>query len=345
MTAAPSQLAAHPAPFTSRQLGPADLAELVASFSEVTQRLEETHDQLRAEVARLKAELGEANAALERSRRLAALGEMAAGISHEVRNPLGSIRLYARLLDQDLATLPEPRKLVGKIAAAATTLDAIVGDVLTFAREFKMKPAPCDARELLEHAREACSHDGVQGFGQARIVIDCPRDIQFHADAPRVQQALINIVRNALEAVHDAIAAGSSKAAHEVRLTATTREVVGPSGRTEPMVVLAVRDTGKGVTPDIIDRMFNPFFTTRHTGTGLGLAIVHRIADAHAGRVTVAPNAADGDPRGTTVELLLPLHPPASPPAPAGQSTEPEHHQPMKRPEIIVRSGTPARTE
>ena len=117
-----------------------DLAALMDSFNSVTAKLQASHESLRGEVARLNRELSEANAALERSRRLAALGEMAAGIAHEVRNPVGGIRLYARLLDQDLSELPRQRELAIKIGEAAKNLDQIVGDVLTFSKEFRLRP-------------------------------------------------------------------------------------------------------------------------------------------------------------------------------------------------------------
>src|SRR6185295_5586605 len=99
--------------------------------------LQSTHESLREQVSRLQAELSEANAQVERSKRLAALGEMAAGIAHEVRNPLGSIRLYARMLEQDLADRPAERSIATKIASAVGGLDGVVGDVLSFARDAK----------------------------------------------------------------------------------------------------------------------------------------------------------------------------------------------------------------
>src|SRR5438874_11415481 len=110
----------------------------MASFNEVTSKLERTHESLRLEVARLQDELRQANEQLERSRRLAALGQMAAGIAHEVRNPLGSIRLYASLLEQDLGDRPAEKEIAGKIAAAVQGLDGVVGDVLNFSRELKV---------------------------------------------------------------------------------------------------------------------------------------------------------------------------------------------------------------
>src|SRR5262245_49927759 len=113
-------------------LSPGDLAELLGAFNDVTTRLQSTHDTLRAQVARLEGELRQANEQIERSRRLAALGEMAAGIAHEVRNPLGSIRLHARMLEHDLTERPEQRGLAEKIISEVRGLDAVVGDVLSF---------------------------------------------------------------------------------------------------------------------------------------------------------------------------------------------------------------------
>ncbi|MEM9372764.1 MAG: histidine kinase dimerization/phospho-acceptor domain-containing protein, partial [Planctomycetota bacterium] len=133
-------------------LSASDLAELMASFNEVTSRLEQTHGQLRGEVRRLSEELREANEALQRSRRLAALGEMAAGIAHEVRNPLGSIGLYASMLEEDLHDRPECRGVAVKIGSAVRGLDAVVGDVLSFAREIRVRSCPGHPRELLERA-------------------------------------------------------------------------------------------------------------------------------------------------------------------------------------------------
>jgi len=293
---------------------PGELAELIASFSEVTGRLEATHRQLSDEVARLKAELGSANEQLERSRRLAALGEMAAGIAHEIRNPLGSIRLYARLLDEDLSERPEARATLAKIASSARVMDSIVGDVLSFARESRVRAGECDAGEIVSRAVESCSHEGVPGWGEGRVRrADLERGaVGVECDAGLVQQALVNVVRNAFEAVHEAASCGAAGPGDGHAVTVDVRERRGAiSGRRgAACVVFSVRDTGPGVSGDVVRRMFNPFFTTRATGTGLGLAIVHRIVDAHGGRVSVRNNRDDArngdDPRGATVELILP---------------------------------------
>jgi signal transduction histidine kinase len=271
-----------------RTLAPGDLAELIASFNEVTGKLERTHESLRLEVARLQGELRDANEQLQRSRRLAALGEMAAGIAHEVRNPLASIRLYARMLEQDLSDRPAERSVATKIASAVVGLDGIVGDVLSFARDAKVSCEPVDGSELLERAVEACR--GVPGADSVRVVVRAS-SAALRCDPVLMHQALVNVVRNALQAMAEAPAPPEG---HTLTVKAET-------GRAECRI--SIGDTGPGVSGGVIDRMFNPFFTTRKTGTGLGLAIVHRIIDAHGGRIAVRNS---GERPGTTFELSWP---------------------------------------
>jgi signal transduction histidine kinase len=270
---------------------PAELAELMSAFTSVTTRLERTHEDLRLEVARLQRELSEANEQLQRSKRLAALGEMAAGIAHEVRNPLGSIALYARMLESDLADRPEPRSTACKIASAVRGLDLIVGDVLSFSREMRVQVQEVEARDLFDRAIEAAWSASISGVRIVRDDLD--RGVSLRCDPALVHQALVNIVRNALQAMSDCAAPPDG---HALRVDAIPADGDALAG-------VAVIDTGPGVTPEVLDRMFNPFFTTRATGTGLGLAIVHRIVDAHGGRVGVR-NVERG--RGAIVELRLP---------------------------------------
>ncbi len=281
-------------PLAPQTLAPADLAELLAAFNDVTAKLQSSHDRLRDEVARLNRELSEANGALERSRRLAALGEMAAGIAHEIRNPLGAIGLYARSLGEDLVDRPEQRGVAERIARAVRGLDAVVHDVLAFAGEVRPRFGVADASDLLARAADEAVHaaSGVRvqrdDLGRSPAPVRC--------DGELMHRALVNVIRNACEAMAE------SRAAPRV-LTLDVQPVrLRPDGRTAA-VPLVVRDSGPGVGPEVVERMFNPFFTTRPTGTGLGLAIVHRILDAHGGRVTVRNN---DPPPGATVELVVP---------------------------------------
>src|SRR5689334_2572261 len=114
-----------------------ELGRIIMAYSEVTERLQQSHDQLTGTVQRLSEELSEKNRMLERRNRLAALGEMAAGLAHEIRNPLGGIQLYASLLAKDVADRPESHQLVGKIAAGVKRLESLVTQVLQFSREMR----------------------------------------------------------------------------------------------------------------------------------------------------------------------------------------------------------------
>jgi signal transduction histidine kinase len=270
-------------------VSPTDLAELMGVFNDVTSKLERTHEQLRNEVSRLNTELAHANEALQRSKRLAALGEMAAGISHEIRNPLGSIKLYTRMLMDDLADQPSHVETLGKIDRAIRGLDLIVGDVLSFSRELRLRPAPWETRELLEGSIESCAAELAEI--ETRIEVD-PDAAMLEIDRSLAIQALVNLVRNAAQSTRES-------GGRTVVLGA--RRISDDDG--DPCVELFVRDSGSGIDQEVIERMFNPFFTTRAAGTGLGLAIVHRIMDAHGGSVRVVNN----EGRGATVSLLVPI--------------------------------------
>jgi signal transduction histidine kinase len=270
-------------------LGPAELAALLGEFNAVSAKLERTHQALHEEVRRLNAELRRANEELERSKRLAALGEMAAGIAHEVRNPLGSIRLYARMLEEDLVDRPEQRGVASKIVGAVSGLNQVVGDVLAFSREMSPRAERVGALELVERALEACGAE-MAGWG-CRVEL-AGVEGGVWADGCLAHQALVNVVRNAGEA-----AAGGDGV---VRVEVVERAEGGVR-----CGVVRVMDNGPGLPAEVMERMFNPFFTTRAAGTGLGLAIVHRIMDAHGGRV-VAKNRDDGARGGAVVELWFP---------------------------------------
>lgn len=273
-----------------------DLAEIMSAFTTVTDRLQGAHQALQEEVRRLNRELHETNEQLRRSRQLAALGQMAAGIAHEVRNPLGSIRLYASMLAQDLADRPESLRLASQITRAVADLDAVVGDVLTFAREMKIRPAPVRVAQLFDQALESCL--GVMHGARLEVRRDAAAEAALPpvlVDGPLVTAALANLVRNAVEAMPE----GGS-------LTLTANADAGETADAPPSVRLTVDDTGPGIPDEIVERIFNPFFTTRPAGTGLGLAIVHRIIDAHGGEIHIGRNAAGG----ASITLRFPLHKP-----------------------------------
>ncbi len=270
-------------------LGPDDLAQVIHAYTQTAQNLQRSHVALHEQVLRLQEQLAGANAQLQRSKRLAALGEMAAGIAHEIRNPLAAISLYARMIVEDLAASNHPHSdTAEKIAQAVRGLNAIVNDVLAFAREINPRTGPVAAALLFERVIDA--HRPAIEQAHVRVVRQGDLSHCFTADPDLLHQALLNLVRNAVDAMADS----------PQRLLTLTCE------HDAAATVLRVSDTGPGVPEDVLDRIFNPFFTTRSTGTGLGLAIVHRIADAHSGTIALR------NERGAVFELILP-HPSGTP--------------------------------
>lgn len=278
-------------------LAPDDLAEVIQAYSAVAERLQASHEALSDEVVRLQQELAAKNAQLERSKRLSALGEMAAGIAHEIRNPLAAIQLYAEMVTEDLAdaagglVLPDENVVAGervalaadnthKIADAVRGLSAIVNDVLSFARQIEPKVQALDAESALQRVIDA-HRPAIEAHGIAvALEIKAPVIV---ADADLLHQALLNLVRNAVDAMTEQGGGRLTLAVETDRITLT--------------------DTGSGLPEAVADRIFNPFFTTRSTGTGLGLAIVHRIIDAHGGTIAVRNHAEHG---GAVFTLELP---------------------------------------
>lgn len=256
-----------------------ELGRIIMAYSEVTEKLQASHDQLTATVARLQQELGDKNRELERRNRLAALGEMAAGLAHEIRNPLGGIQLYASLLAKDLADRADQQKLVLKIRDGVKRLEALVSQVLHFSREIVAHPHPCDVAQVVRDAVDL-AHGRVLNAAEAsdavRLVCHAPETLTATVDETLIGQAVLNLVLNAVEAV----GAGGTV-------------FVTLSDCDDRRFALTVRDTGPGIPADVIDRIFNPFFTTKDEGTGLGLSIVHRVIEAHNGVIT-ARNHPDG---------------------------------------------------
>ena len=273
-----------------------DLGELVRSFNEITSQLEKTHDVLRAEVSALKDELAEANDRLRRSRSLAALGEMAAGIAHEIRNPLGAMALNIGILREDLQAMPDSVVLCDRLARSVQGLDAIVGDVLSFARDTRVSVRTCPASDLVAAAIDA-NLPLIDRIG-VEVVCRIEDGLEALVDPGPVTQALTNVIRNACEAldVEGGVVRRLSITA-DLGLVRTSSE----GGRAEHVRFL-VEDNGPGIPDDLKERIFNPFFTTRETGTGLGLAIVHRITDAHGGTLRIE----DADP-GTRICMSYPI--------------------------------------
>lgn len=256
-----------------------ELGRIILAYSEVTEKLQQSHDQLMQTVQSLRDELGEKNRQLERRNRLAALGEMAAGLAHEIRNPLGGIQLYASMLQQDLADRPPSQQIACKIGAGVRRLESLVGQVLSFSREMRAQPTLLDLPAIIEQAVDDAAPTLRQN--KVRCTVDGPRPLHVHADALLLGQVVLNLVLNSAQAMED----GGTLTVHFSK---------PPHDSEAKQFHLVVRDQGPGIPANILDRIFNPFFTTKDSGTGLGLAIVHRIVEAHDGAITASNDAAGG---------------------------------------------------
>lgn len=256
-----------------------ELGRIILAYSEVTEKLQQSHSQLTQTVRALQQELGEKNRMLERKNRLAALGEMAAGLAHEIRNPLGGIQLYASLLAGDMKDRPDSLAIVGKISAGVKRLESLVGQVLQFSREIRISPAPCDLAELVAQAVEYAS-PALQKR-DVRCITDGTTTLGVTVDPLLLEQSILNLLLNAAEAMEGG--------------GAVTISYRPPAGAEQArQFVLRVQDSGAGIPADLLDKIFNPFFTTKDEGTGLGLAIVHRIVEAHEGTITASNEAGGG---------------------------------------------------
>lgn len=263
-----------------------ELAEIIGAYHAVTERLKQSHEILMREVCRLRDELHEKNRELARRERLAALGEMAAGVAHEIRNPLGGIGLYASLLEKDLQDRCEQADLVQKIRVGVRSLESIVGDILAFAGGQEPHKQSSDLQAIID---DVMTHVRPQA-GAQEVRVECGdfSGVIVLVDARQVERALVNLVRNAVEAT------GSG---------GSVRVFPGEIAERDRLAGVVIEDDGPGIPAELLHRVFNPFFTTKDTGTGLGLAIVHRIAEAHGGYVT-AGNRAQG---GARFQLALPI--------------------------------------
>ncbi|MFQ5692458.1 MAG: nitrogen regulation protein NR(II) [Nitrospinota bacterium] len=217
----------------------------------------------------------------ERSRRLAAMGEMAASIVHEIRNPLGGIELMTSLLVEELPPDEEPGELACQILAGVRSLHHVLANLSLFNRDLKPNPTGTDLHAFLEEglkfAAELVRRQGVEV--RRAYASPAPR-VRF--DPELFNQVILNLVINALQSMP----AGG-------RIGVET-EAVPPGERGDGLVRIVISDTGRGFSPEVGERMFSPFYTTKPRGTGLGLSIVHKIVSAHGGEVAGESRPGEG---------------------------------------------------
>jgi signal transduction histidine kinase len=241
-------------------------------------------------LAPLRHQLRQSHAILERNEKLASLGTLAAGVAHEIRNPLTAINVRIHSLKRDLPQGSSEHEDATVIDSEIKRLERIVQAFLQFARPAEPKFVTVSADSLLVRVRALLG--GQLEKTAIQLLLESPPDLWVRADPQQVEQVLINLVQNAAESIeHDGV----------IRLRAR-KDTARLAGRSCPVVVLEVSDTGKGIPPEVQKRLFDPFFTTKEEGTGLGLSIATRILEQQGGAVQYTTQLN----KGTTFMLLLP---------------------------------------
>lgn len=246
--------------------------QLARNSREAVSRYQTLADELKEANRNLLA----AQADAQRSERLAALGQLTAGLAHELRNPLGTIRTSAEMLAKRVPASDElAKELTGYISSEVDRTNELVKRFLDFAKPFRLQVTAVDLREVIDRAIQQ-----VKSRAEAKRVTiyrqDSPELPEIPLDAQWIEQMLANLLANAIDASpEDAV------------VTVISREAEGG-------VELSVADRGAGIPEQNRQVIFNPFFTSKAEGTGLGLAIVSKIVDEHHGRIFVESNPGEG---------------------------------------------------
>jgi signal transduction histidine kinase len=261
------------------------VGNLASILVEEIREQSEQHRRTAEQLAHANLQIREAEEAMRRSDRLAALGQLSAGLAHELRNPLGTIRASSEMLGRTLSTENEvAREVAGFITAEVDRCNSLVTRFLEFARPLQLRRDRADLAQTLDRAVLAVERE-VPGVA---IYKNYQPDIApFPFDAELAERVFYNLIVNAAQAT----AAGGT-------VTVKTRAAAGS-------VEISIIDRGCGIDRKQLDSIFNPFFTTKPQGVGLGLAIVAKIVDEHGGKIAV-----ESEPgKGSVFRVLLPTEP------------------------------------
>jgi signal transduction histidine kinase len=253
---------------------------LVVGF--LTYQLAEANRSKTRELAKANESLREAQDEIRRSERLAALGQLTAGLAHELRNPLGTMKTSAELLARQVSQESEiAREMAGYIASEVDRTNSLITRFLDFARPQNLHLQDGDLSSLLDRVVERLEREKAGTAASVSVIKNYSPDIPPVAfDEQLLERALLNLVINAAQASPPGGV-----------VTVKTRRVETSEG---PAVEVAIIDRGSGIQPKDLESIFNPFFTTKADGVGLGLAIVSKIVDEHGGRIAVESTPGEG---------------------------------------------------
>jgi two-component system sensor histidine kinase HydH len=222
---------------------------------------------------------------LETSRRLASLGRLAAGVAHEIRNPLSSIKGFATYFKERYRDNPDDQKTSEIMIQEVDRLNRVITQLLEFARPPVIQKKRASLQNLIQHSLKMIERQA--SAKQIQVLSHLPPEIkEVDLDPDGINQVFLNLYLNAVEAMDPGGTLSVSLSVDEG----------------SAWVKIMVSDTGSGISKEDLEHIFDPYFTTKQTGTGLGLAIVHKIVEAHGGEVRAESEIG----RGTTVSVLLP---------------------------------------
>lgn len=229
---------------------------------------------------------------MQRKQWLASLGEMSAGMAHEIRNPLGALAGAMQMLRKDLLADETSQRLMDIAIREATRLDAIITEFLQYARPPALSLAEYDLNKVLAETLDLVQHEARNRRGISIRAVPCAEMLRAQIDQDQMKQVFWNLAVNAF----DAMPTGG-----ELTITTGSRKVDIP-GHKADVIEVSFQDSGEGIPRKNLDKIFLPFFTTKQRGSGLGLAAVHRIVDHHGGWIKVESQ----EGQGTTFGVCLP---------------------------------------
>ena len=256
----------------------------IKRYQELAERLAETNRKLQ-----------QAQEEAQRSERLAALGQMSAGLAHEIRNPLGVIKGSAEMLHQKLGeTNPLASELAGYISSETNRLSALVTRFLDFARPLHAELTPQNISSVLDRAVQDVALTHRDNSDSVRVEKHYQPDLPLvPVDEALAEQAFVNLIQNAYDAM------GSEGGILRVKAARS-------SNANREGVEVRIEDTGPGIAPELREQIFNPFVTTKKTGVGLGLSIVSRIIDGHHGTIRVESGEHENRAKGAGFVMFFP---------------------------------------
>jgi signal transduction histidine kinase len=269
-------------------------AMVVNRFATENKRQVRRYQMLAEQLARTNRELERAQAEARRSERLAALGQLSAGLAHEIRNPLGIIKGSAEMLNQRVqGTEPLVSELAGYISSEVIRLSALVSRFLDFARPLRIETRACSLPEIVDRALRAVAANW--SGPEIKIERQYERELSDAVvDENLCEQVFINLIQNAYDAM--------SEKGGMLRIS------IGASARGEQRgLEVRIQDSGPGISPELREQIFNPFFTTKKGGVGLGLSIVSKIVDEHRGSIELLDRQVVRGESGACFVIFLPF--------------------------------------